>query len=48
MTVSASRVLLLVSVILFVLAGLGVDIGSVGAHDLGWFGGAFGFGSFLA
>lgn len=44
---TVSRVLLLVAVILFVLAGLGVTVASLGTVDLIAFGLAAGFASFL-
>ena len=47
MTVTPSRLLTLVAVILFVLAGLGVTLGSLGELDLVSIGLAFGFASFL-
>ena len=47
MTFTPARLLVLVAVILFVLAALGVTVGSFGELDLDSLGLAFGFASFL-
>lgn len=47
MTVTPSRLLVLVAVVLFVLAGLGVTFGSLTELDLDSLGLAAGFASFL-
>lgn len=47
MEITVSRVLLLVAVIVFVLAGFGAHVGSLSELDLDSFGLALGFASFL-
>lgn len=44
---NASKLMVLVAVILFVLAAFGAHAFGLSAHDFGWLGLAFGFGSFL-
>lgn len=44
---TVSKLLVLIAVILFVLAGLGVTVGSLSELDEASFGLAFGFASFL-